>query len=90
MIAENKWRAIKDGVKGKLIDFGKQAEVSVSELASELIELVDDVLDPLEPERMLNTYSPCSKKVQVRIDSFHAMIERTVWKQLWIICRKKQ
>ena len=47
MIAENKWRAIKDGVKGKLIDFGKQTEVSVSELASELIELVDDVLDPL-------------------------------------------
>ena len=45
MIAENKWRAIKDGVKGKLIDFGKQTEVSVSELASELIELVDDVLD---------------------------------------------
>ena len=47
MIAENKWRAIKDGVKGNLIDFGKKAEVSVNELAGELIELVDDVLDPL-------------------------------------------
>ena len=47
MIAENKWRAIKDGVKGNLIDFGKQTEVLVSELTGELIELVDDVLDPL-------------------------------------------
>jgi len=47
MIAENKWRAIKDGVKGKLIDFGRQTEVSVSELAKEMIELIDDVLDPL-------------------------------------------
>ena len=47
MIAENKWRAIKDGVKGNLIDFGKQSEVLVSELTRELIELVDDVLDPL-------------------------------------------
>ncbi len=47
MIAENKWRAIKDGVKGELIDFGKQTEVSVSELVKELIELIDDVLDPL-------------------------------------------
>jgi len=47
MIAENKWRAIKDGVKGNLIDFGKQTEVLVSELTRELIELVDDVLDPL-------------------------------------------
>jgi carboxylate-amine ligase len=47
MIAENKWRAIKDGIEGKLIDFGKQAEVPVNELAEELIELIDDVLDPL-------------------------------------------
>ena len=47
MIAENKWRAIKDGVKGKLIDFGKQSEILTSELTMELIELVDDVLDPL-------------------------------------------
>ena len=47
MIAENKWRAIKDGVKGKLIDFGKQSEILMSELTMELIELVDDVLDPL-------------------------------------------
>ena len=47
MIAENKWRAIKDGIDGKLIDFGKQTEVPVSDLAEELIELIDDVLDPL-------------------------------------------
>ena len=47
MIAENKWRAIKDGIEGKLIDFGKQVEVPVNVLAEELIELIDDVLDHL-------------------------------------------
>ena len=47
MIAENKWRAIKDGIKGELIDFGKQTEIPASELMEELIELIDDVLDPL-------------------------------------------
>ncbi len=47
MIAENKWRAIKDGTEGNLIDFGKQAEVPVDELMKELVEQIDDVLDPL-------------------------------------------
>ena len=47
LIEENKWRAIKDGIEGKLIDFGKQIEVPVVALAKELIVLIDDVLDPL-------------------------------------------
>ena len=47
LIAENKWRAIRYGIDGKLIDFGKQAEVPMRELAVELLEFVDDVLDDL-------------------------------------------
>ena len=46
-LAENKWRAMKDGINGSLIDFGKKTEGLVSSLIEEIIDLVDDVLDPL-------------------------------------------
>jgi carboxylate-amine ligase len=47
LIAENKWRAIRYGLDGKLIDFGKQAEVPMRDLALELVDFVDDVVDEL-------------------------------------------
>lgn len=47
VINENKWRAARYGVEGKLIDFGKQKEVPTRELVEELLEFVDDVLDEL-------------------------------------------
>jgi len=47
LIAENKWRAIRYGIDGKLIDFGKQAEVPMRDLAIELLDFVDDVVDDL-------------------------------------------
>ena len=48
LIEENKWRAARWGLDGKLIDFGKRAEVPMRDLALELLEFVDDVLDELE------------------------------------------
>ena len=47
LIEENKWRAARWGVEGKLIDFGKQIEVPMAILAEELLEFVDDVVDDL-------------------------------------------
>ncbi len=47
LIAENKWRAIRYGIDGRLIDFGKQKEVPMRDLAIELLEFVDDVVDDL-------------------------------------------
>jgi glutamate---cysteine ligase / carboxylate-amine ligase len=47
LIAENKWRAIRYGLDGELIDFGKQAEVPMRDLALELVDFVDDVVDEL-------------------------------------------
>jgi len=49
--AENKWRAMRHGVNGKLIGLGKQAEVPMRELALELLEFVDDVVDDLGSRR---------------------------------------
>ena len=50
-IAENKWRATRYGIEGKLIDFGKEEEVPFPDLAAELLEFVDDVVDELESRR---------------------------------------
>ncbi len=51
LIEENKWRAARWGIDGKLIDFGKRQEVSMRELALELLEFVDDVVDELGSRR---------------------------------------
>lgn len=47
LVQENKWRAMRWGLNGKLIDFGKQAEVETRSLMHELIDFVDDVVDDL-------------------------------------------
>ena len=47
LIQENKWRAVRWGLDGKLIDFGKQKEVPVRDLILELLDFVDDVVDEL-------------------------------------------
>ncbi len=47
LVQENKWRAMRWGLDGKLIDFGKQAEVPARELMPELLEFIDDVVDDL-------------------------------------------
>ncbi len=45
LIQENKWRAVRYGLDGKMIDFGKQKEVPTKDLIRELLEFVDDVVD---------------------------------------------
>ena len=47
LIEENKWRAARYGLDGKLIDFGRRAEVPMRDLALELLEFIDDVVDDL-------------------------------------------
>jgi carboxylate-amine ligase len=52
MIEENKWRAVRFGLGGKLIDFGKQEELPARDLIRELINwFIDDVLDELGSRR---------------------------------------
>jgi len=51
LIEENKWRAVRYGLAGKMIDFGKGTEVSVRDLVRELLEFVDDVTDDLHSRK---------------------------------------
>ncbi len=47
LIAENKWRAVRWGLDGNLVDYGKREAVPMRFLAYELLELIDDVVDEL-------------------------------------------
>ena len=48
LIEENKWRAVRYGIDGQLIDFGRQEEVPMRELGVEMLDILDDVLDELD------------------------------------------
>lgn len=47
LIMENKWRASRYGLDGKIVDFGKEKEVPVRDLIAEYLHFVDDVVDEL-------------------------------------------
>lgn len=51
LITENKWRAVRYGIAGNLIDFGKQKEVPMRVLAGEILDFIDDVVDELKSRR---------------------------------------
>lgn len=46
-VDENRFRAARHGINGRLIDFGKQEEVETKSLTYELLDFVDDVVDEL-------------------------------------------
>jgi carboxylate-amine ligase len=72
LIEENKWRAARWGIDGKLIDFGKRKEVPMRQLAEELLEFIDDVVDDLGSRReveyvrmILRDGTSAEKQVQI-------------------------
>jgi len=62
LILENKWRAIRYGLDGNLLDLGKQKEVPARDLIRELLDFVDDVVDPLDSRK--------------EIEHIHTILER--------------
>jgi len=61
-IQENKWRAVRWGLDGKLLDLGKQKEVPTRDLIRELLDFVDDVIDDLDSRK--------------EIEHIHTILER--------------
>jgi len=85
LIQENKWRAVRYGLDGKMIDFGKQKEVPVRDLIRELLDFVDDVLDPLGSRKevehihtILERGTSADEQLQVfrETDSLPAVVDR--------------
>jgi glutamate---cysteine ligase / carboxylate-amine ligase len=54
LLMENKWRAARYGIDGKMIDFGKETEVPVRDLIYEYLHLIDDVIDDLGSRAEIN------------------------------------
>jgi len=51
LLDENRWRASRYGLDGKLIDFGREAEVETKNLIRELLEFVRDEAEQLGSQR---------------------------------------
>ena len=47
LIEENRWRAARYGLDGKMIDFGKSTEVPTRQLVHELLDLVKEEIEEL-------------------------------------------
>jgi carboxylate-amine ligase len=72
LIEENKWRAIRYGIEGKMIDFGKTREAPLRDLIAELVDFVDDAAKMLGTqnevravERILREGTSAQKQVEV-------------------------
>lgn len=53
LIEENKWRAVRYGMDGQLIDFGKQEQVPVRHLIGELLDFIDETAEIFKSQRDL-------------------------------------
>ncbi len=53
LLMENKFRAVRYGLDGKLIDFGKQIELPVRDLIVEYLAFIEDVVDELGSRKEL-------------------------------------
>jgi carboxylate-amine ligase len=51
LLDENRWRAARYGIEGKMIDFGKEAEVNERSLLNELLDFVSTEVKELGSER---------------------------------------
>jgi carboxylate-amine ligase len=54
LLDENRWRASRYGIDGKLIDFGKERETETRSLIHEFIEFVADEVAELGSRREMN------------------------------------
>jgi len=84
LIEENKWRAVRYGIHGKMIDFGRQKEVPTRDLIMEVMDFVDGVLDYLGSrkeveyiERILKDGTSADRQLDIyrSTDNFEAVVD---------------
>src|SRR5260221_4463451 len=88
LIDENKWRAVRYGLDGKLIDFGKQQELPPRRLVPELIKgFIGDVIDELGSRheieyvyRILQECSSADRQLATfnRTGDLHAVVDQLI------------
>jgi carboxylate-amine ligase len=88
LIEENKWRAVRYGFDGNLIDFGKKAELPATNLIREMLEwFLDDVVDELGSReqveyafRIMEEGSSADRQLAVyaRTGDFNAVVDHLI------------
>lgn len=87
LIQENKWRAVRWGIDGKMIDFGKQKEVAVRDLILELLEFIDDVVDELDSRKEVEyvhtvlaegTSADRQLRIYAETNDLHAVVDNLI------------
>jgi carboxylate-amine ligase len=87
LLDENKWRAVRYGIEGKLIDFDRAEEVPVPTLIEGLLTWVDDVVDELGSRAeveyahtILSQGTSADRQLEVyrRMEDFWAVVDQVV------------
>ena len=87
LLDENRWRASRYGIDGKLIDFGREAEVETRSLLTELLEFVSTEVDELGSnremahiERIMREGTGADRQLAVweKTNSMHAVVDQIV------------
>ena len=84
LIEENKWRAVRYGLDGQLIDFGKQEQVPIRALIGELLEFCSETAEIFGSQneldrirRILEEGTSADRQLAVfaKTNSFHAVVD---------------
>ncbi len=87
LVEENKWRAVRYGIDGQLIDFGKQTQVPLRELISELLDFVSEAADIFKSQdeldrvrKILQEGTSADKQLAVfdKTDSYQAVVDHLI------------
>src|SRR5687767_2541561 len=88
LIEENKWRAVRYGLDGRLLDLGKQQEMPARDLIRELLEwFIGDVVDELGSRKeveyaykILETGTSADRQLETfqRTGDLHAVVDQLI------------
>src|SRR4051795_7482116 len=87
LLDENRWRAARYGIEGKLIDFGRETEVETRSLLNELMEFVSTEVDELGSrqemahiERIMREGTGADRQLEVfhRTNDMKAVVDQIV------------
>jgi carboxylate-amine ligase len=87
LLDENRWRAARYGIEGKLIDFGKQTEIETRSLIHELLDFIAPEVDELGShremahiERILREGTGADRQLATfaQTNSINAVVDRIV------------
>jgi glutamate---cysteine ligase / carboxylate-amine ligase len=87
LIEENKWRAVRYGMDGQLIDFGKKEQVPIRALVGELLEFVSEAADIFQSQDDLERIRQICRDgssadqqlaVYAKTKDFHAVVDHLI------------